>query len=191
MQNSCLEVLLIFPHTTGCSSAGATISKTLTFEVPKFSQSFLFPFRFRWVLTAGLGHGAAASRGFTSLHQAASNGHDGVVQRLLEAKAAVDAKNEDGRGLGRRIWGEKNLLRQWESLLEEVDEMLIRFKVLFHFCFHFLWKVSVKTCASRLCFCFFVVTIFHDCVLCPPPVALFCGPTLGSDFAPEFGECPL
>jgi len=48
------------------------------------------------------------SRGTTPLHVAAENGYELVVQRLIEAKAAVDAAEDTyGRGLGRRIWGWK------------------------------------------------------------------------------------
>ena len=86
----------------------ATISKTSTFEVPKFSQGFFLPFRSVGFCLPSLGHGASASRGKTPLHFAAAKGHVSVLQRLLEAKAAVDAKeNNGGRGLGRGILGGK------------------------------------------------------------------------------------
>ena len=44
-----------------------------------------------------------ALRGWTSVHCAAQNGHDSVVQRLLAAGAAVDAVENDGHGLGKGI----------------------------------------------------------------------------------------
>ena len=49
-------------------------------------------------------------------------------------------------------FGGENLLEAMGSLREEVDERLIRFKFLVDLCFHFLWKVSVKTCAPPFCF---------------------------------------
>ena len=48
------------------------------------------------------------------------------------------------------------------SVREEVDEMLIRFKVLVDLRFHFLWKVSVKTCAPPFC-----------CVLCGHDISIY------------------
>ena len=84
----------------------AEISKTLTFEMPKFSQSFLLfvPLGSACGLASGRG-----SRGRTPLHFAAGRGRESVVERLLEAKAAVDAQNKEGRGLGGGLGG--NLLR--------------------------------------------------------------------------------
>ena len=62
------------------------------------------------LLASPWGHG---SRGDTPLLLAARSGHDVVVERLLEAKAAVDAEDKDGRGLGR-----ENLLRQWDIYMK-------------------------------------------------------------------------
>jgi len=53
----------------------------------------------------GLGPRGCGSRGDTPLHLAAWKGAEQIVQRLLEAKAALDAKNNMGRGLGRGFGG--------------------------------------------------------------------------------------
>ena len=102
----------------------STCSKTSTFEVPKFSQIFS-PLPFRWVLPAGFGPSGRGSRGETPLHYAAANGRVSAVARLIEAKAAVDAKANNGRGLGTKDLGEENLLEAMGTLHEEVDEMLM------------------------------------------------------------------
>ena len=69
----------------------------------KLKLSF-FPF-----VALGFASGLASShgsRGRTALHAAASYGHNSVVERLLEAKVAVDAQDNEGRGLGRGSGGE-------------------------------------------------------------------------------------
>ena len=91
------------------------VSKTWTnLRCPKFSQS---------VSPCGVASGGG-SRGSIPLHLAAEQGADSVVQQLLEANAAVDAKNNMGRGLGRglRFNGKPH-----EALdrCQEVDPMLI------------------------------------------------------------------
>jgi len=80
----------------------------LRFRAAQSSHSF-FPF-----LPLGSACGLVSccgSRGSTPQHFAAWDGHESVVKRLLVAKAAVDAKDEDGRGLGRGFRGD--LLRHW------------------------------------------------------------------------------
>ena len=91
----------------------STFSNTSTFEAPQFSQNFS-PLPFRWVLPAGFGPSGRGSRGETPLHWAAAEGHVSIVERLIEATAAVDAQDNFGRGLGRRISGGKTFLRQWD-----------------------------------------------------------------------------
>jgi len=54
---------------------------------------------------------------------AAFKGSDSVVERLLEAKAAVDAKDDMGRGLGGGYrWG--NLMRPWDFVVRKCMKML-------------------------------------------------------------------
>ena len=91
----------------------STMSKTSTFEVPKFSQIFP-PLPFRWVLPAGFGPSGRGSRGQTPLHHAARSGNVSAVARLIEAKAAVDAQDNGGRGLGTKDLRGKTFLRQWD-----------------------------------------------------------------------------
>ena len=96
----------------------ATISKTLTFEAPKFSQSFSpLCLGSACGLTSGGG-----SRGRTPLHFAAEKGAEGIVQRLLEAKAAVDAKDRFSCGLGQGFGGKPH--EAWDGW-EDVDEILM------------------------------------------------------------------
>ena len=80
----------------------ATISKISAFEAPKFSHSFLLFFLLGSACGLASGRG---SLGRTPLLLAAMHSHDLVVQRLLEAKAAVDTKDNEGRGLGRGFGG--------------------------------------------------------------------------------------
>ena len=131
----------------------ATISETLTFET-EFSQNFFLPF-----VPLGSACGLASgrgSRGNTPLHLAAREGHDCVVERLLEAKAAMGANNKKGRGLGRGLGGEPLeggiIVRQWIKM----------FIFLFLFV-PFLWKMSAKIFAPTFgCVYFFCTPFFAE-----------------------------
>ena len=85
-------------------------------------------------------------------------------------------RDEEGRGLGRGFGG-KTLLRQWEFYVKKWMKCWW-FKFLVDFCFQFCGKCRSKHVQHHFVL-LFVVTIFQDCVLCPPRVVFFCGPTLG------------
>ena len=93
-------------------------SRHLNFEANKFCQN-VSPLRsVGFCLQLALGRG---SRGETpQLLLAAKNGHDSVVERLLEAKAAVDEKDNEGRGLGQGLGGK--FCEAWDRC-DKVDEM--------------------------------------------------------------------
>ena len=80
------------------------------------------------------------------MHFAAWDGHDSVVQRLLEAKAAVDAKDQDGRALGGNV-------PEAQDGCEEMDAMLM--VQVFSVC----WKLSAKTFTPKFAV-FFVPSMF-------------------------------
>ena len=101
----------------------ATISKTSTFEVPKFSQNFS-PLPFRWVLPAGFG---ALGPQLPRLDTAAL----GSLERPCFHRRAAHRGQGSGGCAGQiRPWprdegfGGENLLEAMGSLREEVDEML-------------------------------------------------------------------
>ena len=80
-------------------------------------QNFLrifLPFRSVGFCLRAFGPSGRGSRGDTPLHFAAYNGHVSAVARLIEAKAAVDAETNRGRGLGTKDLRGKTFLRQWD-----------------------------------------------------------------------------
>ena len=97
----------------------------------------------------GLGIWGRGSQGLTPLHAAAWQGHEVVVERLLEAKAAVDAKEKDGRGLGRGF-GEENLLRQWDSCEEAGGMLMVQVLLILHL---FCGKCFAKTFGTDILCC--------------------------------------
>ena len=89
------------------------------------------------------GHGF---RGNTPLLLAVQYGHDGMVERLLEAKATVDVQDNNGRGLGREFGGRPR--GAWDCC-GEVDGTLIVQFFLGYFFFTCLGKWA-QTCAPTL-----------------------------------------
>ena len=113
----------------------ATICKTLTFEVPKCSQSFS-PLPFRWVPPAGLG---PWGRGFPRLDTAAL----GSLERpRCGPRAAHRGQGGGGCGVQIRSWPrtkdfwEENPPEAMRSSRDEADEMLICCGNCFYKCFH-------------------------------------------------------
>ena len=97
-----------------------TVSPGRIFEWPQFPKLRLLRCpNFLPFIPLGSARGLASgrgSRGQTPLHIAAAKGHDSVVQRLLQAKAAVDAKDEDSHGLGGGYW--------WGNLMSPEDSVV-------------------------------------------------------------------
>ena len=92
-------------------------SKTFDFcGAQNFSQNFFSP-SFRLSSALRLPPRVRGSRGMTPLHYAAREGHDAVAERLLEAKAAMDAQDVNGRGLGGGF-GEEKPLEGWDSVVK-------------------------------------------------------------------------
>ena len=96
--------------------SGHNFPKLSLLRCPKFSQRFSSP-SFRLSSALWLPPRVRGSRGYTPLHVAAIEGRDAVAERLLEAKAAVDAQNHGGRGLGGGFGGE-NPLEGWDSVVK-------------------------------------------------------------------------
>ena len=150
-----------------------SLGRNLNFWGAKIFSKFFSPSVPLGSVCGAWAPGATASRGWTPLHEAAHNGHVAVLERLLEAKAAVDSQMNHGRGLGRRIWGKTS----WGNGIFNVRKWMkcwfdSWFKFLVDFCFQFCGKCRSKHVQHHFVL-FFVVTIFHDCVLCPPWVVFY------------------
>ena len=128
----------------------STMSKTSPFEVPKFSQKFS-PLSVPLGSACGLWGPRAAAPEAThrcttqpsTARFPLSSGSSRPRQRWMRRTTLAVASDEG--------FGGENPLEAMGSLREEVDEMLIRFKVLVDLRFDFLWKVPVKTCAPPFC----------------------------------------
>ena len=128
----------LFSRTRVCLSSSKYISianMADTASIEQYRQQFFQPTRCPqdiskpqfssnprrvWVATNFL------SRGNTPLYYAAGEGHDSVVKRLLEAKAAVDLRSQrKGRGLGGGFfWGKPH--ETWDRCEEENEILLVQ-----------------------------------------------------------------
>ena len=152
------------------------MSKTSTLPVPKFSSNFFSPSVPLGSACGLLGPRAAAPEAsHRCIRQPAtatfppSRGLSRPRQRWMRRLRTAVAS-------GRRIWGGKpswgNGIFTWGSGWN-VDSIQGFSWFVFSL---FMESVSQNMCATIL-LCSLVVTIFHNCVFCPPWVVFFCGPT--------------
>ena len=90
----------------------ATISKTSTFEVPKFSQGFS-PSPFRWVLPAGLAMGPRLPRQNTT-DSGSREGPRFGPPAASRGQGSPGCEEQHGPWPRTRDFGENTLLRQWD-----------------------------------------------------------------------------
>ena len=130
-----------------------TISQNFDFWGARNFLRLFLPF-----IRLGSACGLASGCGFqgrTPLHLAAGKGSDSVVERLLEAKAAVDAKDVFGRGLRGGYWGGKPheaLGFRCEEVNEDVDGSWW-FNFLVDIVFTIFWKACQNICTNVWCCC--------------------------------------
>ena len=134
-------------------------SKTFDFwGAKKFSQRFFSP-SFRLFSALRLPPRVRGSRGMTPLHYAAREGHDAVVARLLEAKAAVDVQNKDSRGLGGGFGGKP--LEAWDSVVKGSEMKMLMVQIFWWILFSQLIGKFAKTFAPM----FGVVLCEHNYIV--------------------------